>query len=317
MSGTKTEGAILGAITGSATAGDSMLSGISNSLFGTNIQKGSTVDRGLGIAGATATGAMTGAGIGALLAPFTAGISIPIAAAIGGLIGAGTEVFKNMTQDVETGGTVGVFGTPEQKASSIQTMHGPAATRGPFMGQVLQSGGGVTQVEMGDADRERLRSVGAVDPASISQSQAQAAANQQQFGVTTGSALPAGGGATAGGAIAQQAGAAGAAAAGMDPQAVAQASMSFAAGTERLAGALNKFNTDLAANINELRNLKFQVKLDTTNVNINFNGAGFLETLSSNIKSELLDHITKNVIPSLKHDGAGNHTVGGGTGPTA
>jgi len=306
LSGTKTEGAILGAITGSATAGDSMLSGFSNGLFGTDIQKGSGTDQALGVAGAAATGAMTGAGIGLLIAPFTAGLSIPIAAGIGALVGAATEGYKILSQDAEKGGTKGIFsdgtagGGTSAKAAAMQTIHGPA-TAGPFMGRQL----GPNQVEMGTADRKRFNSVG-----SVSESQAQAVANRQG---QVENVLPAGGGTTPGGAIAQRAAASGGSGGG---DAMGQAAMSFAAGTERLAGALNKFNTDLSANINELRNLKFQVKLDTTNVNINFNGASFLETLSSNIKSELLDHITKVVIPSLKHDGAGNHTAGGGTGPT-
>ena len=76
---------------------------------------------------------------------------------------------------------------------------------------------------------------------------------------------------------------------------------------------LNSFVQSMSQNITRLENMTFNVKLDTTNVNINFNGTGFLESLTANIKSELLNHIANNVIPQLKHDSGGNHVMGGGT----
>lgn len=80
---TKTEGALLGALTGGAGTG-SMFSGM------LGIEKGSGGDKALGVAGSAAWGAS----IGLLLAPLTAGISIPVAAAIG----AGVELIKIITE---------------------------------------------------------------------------------------------------------------------------------------------------------------------------------------------------------------------------
>lgn len=51
---------------------------------------------------------------------------------------------------------------------------------------------------------------------------------------------------------------------------------------------LNKFNTDLSANIDRLNNTSFNVKLDTTNINVNLNGGSFLSKLKEDLKNELL-----------------------------
>lgn len=307
--GTALEGGILGMITGSATKGDSMISKLAN-WFGAGIEKGGKTDVALGAIGGTTMAGLTGAAIGTMIAP---GIGTAIGGGIGLLVGGIAEGWKYFTQEAVRDPIVidegGVSRTRDSAGNTIGT-GGMAATSKVGVMQTDP----VTGARSIELPPDALGS-SVVDPASLSQSQAQAIENQRQQGVTTGSVLPGGGGATPGGAIARQAGTAGAAAAGMSPEAMAQMAMSFAAGTERLAGALNKFNTDLAANITELKNLKFQVKLDTTNVNVNFTGASFLETLSANIKTELLDHIVSNVIPSLKHDNAGNHTTSGGTGP--
>jgi len=55
-----------------------------------------------------------------------------------------------------------------------------------------------------------------------------------------------------------------------------------------LSNALNGFNTELARNITNLQNTKFQIKLDTTNINVNINGTSFLATLRESIQKEFM-----------------------------
>lgn len=88
---TRGEGLIYGMLTGGAGTGSSL-----SKILG--IQKDSVADKTLGGVGSTAWGASIGAAIGVALAPFTAGISIPTAAFIGGLIGAATHLFKILTE---------------------------------------------------------------------------------------------------------------------------------------------------------------------------------------------------------------------------
>jgi hypothetical protein len=51
---------------------------------------------------------------------------------------------------------------------------------------------------------------------------------------------------------------------------------------------LNAFNTAFAQNISNLQNTRFQIKLDTTTVNVNLNGGSFLNSMKEEVKSELL-----------------------------
>ncbi len=85
------EGLLYGMLTGGAKTGSFLSSAI-------GVKKDSGVDKAMGIVGSAAWGASIAASIGLALAPFTAGISIPVAALIGALIGAGTEWFKIMTE---------------------------------------------------------------------------------------------------------------------------------------------------------------------------------------------------------------------------
>ena len=59
----------------------------------------------------------------------------------------------------------------------------------------------------------------------------------------------------------------------------------------KLATSLNSFNSTLSANIDRLNNTSFNVKLDTTNVNVNLNGGSFLSKLKDDLKNELLVEI--------------------------
>jgi hypothetical protein len=58
---------------------------------------------------------------------------------------------------------------------------------------------------------------------------------------------------------------------------------------------LNNFNKGLSSNIDKLNKTKFQVKLETTNVNVNLNGGGFLTNLKEEIKTELMDDIGERI----------------------
>jgi len=72
----------------------------------------------------------------------------------------------------------------------------------------------------------------------------------------------------------------------------------------QLTSSLDRFNTNLASNIKSLENMKFQIKLDTTNVNVNLNGTSFLAQLKDGLKSELMDEIGER-IKELKFNDAG------------
>jgi hypothetical protein len=56
--------------------------------------------------------------------------------------------------------------------------------------------------------------------------------------------------------------------------------------------------------------MQLSVKLDTTNVNVNFNGTSFLSTLTDNIRKEVLEEV-KRQIPNIQHSGTGGHQLGG------
>ena len=53
--------------------------------------------------------------------------------------------------------------------------------------------------------------------------------------------------------------------------------------------------SDFAATVDKLVQTKFHVSLDPTNVNVNFNGASFLETMKEDIKKELLDEVGEQI----------------------
>src|SRR5690606_11023947 len=86
----KTEGTILGILTGGAGTG-SMFSGM------LGVEKGSTTDKTLGVAGATAWGAAAGAAIGSAFF----GIGAVPGAIIGGIIGAAFEFMKIITEGTD------------------------------------------------------------------------------------------------------------------------------------------------------------------------------------------------------------------------
>ena len=74
---------------------------------------------------------------------------------------------------------------------------------------------------------------------------------------------------------------------------------------------LNAFNSAFAKNIANLQNTRFQIKLDTTSVNVNLSGGSFLNSLKDEIKTELLAEVG-NQISNLKFTDAGDPKVTGG-----
>ena len=76
---------------------------------------------------------------------------------------------------------------------------------------------------------------------------------------------------------------------------------------KQLVTGLNSFNTSLSQNIEKLQNIKFQIKLDTTNVNVNLNGGGFLSGLKQKLKEELMVDVAEK-IKTLRFDESGNAT---------
>jgi len=59
--------------------------------------------------------------------------------------------------------------------------------------------------------------------------------------------------------------------------------------------ALNNFNTQLAENITNLQNTKFQITLNPTNINVNLTGTSFLEQLTSRLREELFTFVGQEI----------------------
>jgi len=64
---------------------------------------------------------------------------------------------------------------------------------------------------------------------------------------------------------------------------------------------LRDFNTQLANNISNLQNTQFQIKLDTTNINVNLTGTSFINNLTANLKNDIMQYVS---------DAIGEYSVG-------
>jgi hypothetical protein len=82
-----------------------------------------------------------------------------------------------------------------------------------------------------------------------------------------------------------------------------------------LGNVFTSFTDSFNASIKNLQDTKFQIKLDTTNVNVNLNGGSFLEHLSGKIKEDLIQHIGKE-ISQYKVNSNGSLTKNSSTLPT-
>lgn len=63
--------------------------------------------------------------------------------------------------------------------------------------------------------------------------------------------------------------------------------------------------------VRKLEQIKISVKIDPTNVNVNFNGTSFLATLRDDIKAELINEVRRQ-LPNLKQNMAGETTLNTG-----
>ena len=55
---------------------------------------------------------------------------------------------------------------------------------------------------------------------------------------------------------------------------------------------LRDFNTQLSNNITSLQNTQFQIKLDTTNINVNLTGTSFINNLTATIKQDIMAYVS-------------------------
>jgi hypothetical protein len=64
---------------------------------------------------------------------------------------------------------------------------------------------------------------------------------------------------------------------------------------QAFSASLSKFNDDLATNIQNLKDTKFQVSLSPTNINVNLTGTSFLDQLTNSLKQELISYVGKEI----------------------
>lgn len=110
-------GAVLGAITGDASSG-SVMSGL------LGIEEGSGKDKALGMLGAAASGAMTGAALASFI-PIP-GVSTAVGAVAGGIAGLGAEAYKIFTEPAQTNAVQAVQQTVAPRQNAAQTVHAPS-----------------------------------------------------------------------------------------------------------------------------------------------------------------------------------------------
>jgi hypothetical protein len=291
-------GALLGLLSGSAYAGDSAFTGGAN-LLGAGIERGGTTDRFLGVLGAGLHGALIGGGIGTAAGG-------PIGTIVGGITGAvlgvGTELVKIANAPPE-----GILDDARQVEAKLKLQSGKTdetlglklAEDGSALSSSLETGasGFFGLAEQRDAI---LASTGQGASPIIAPASVQAAGGPAVVG---GGPLPA---------AAAGVGITGGAAGGVDQAGLMQVMNVFSQNIGNFGVEMQKFNEGLAQNIKELKDLKFKIQLDgPTNVNVNFQNAGFLSQLTEGLKNELLKIVAQEMVPNIKHDNAGNHNVGG------
>ena len=295
-------GALLGLLSGSAYAGDSIFTSGAN-LLGAGIERGGTVDKGLGVIGAGLHGAFTGAAIGtALGGPVGTVVGAGVGAALG-LITEGIKVAYSVNdikgaQEVEAELASG-------KDSSGKVITGQTSE---ILGNSFASDGSVLSSSL----ESNVSGFGGL----AGQRDAILAASTQTASpvMNPGSVQAAGGPAFSGPLPNVAAGVAGGSAAGgIDQAGLMQVMNVFSQNIGNFGVQMQKFNEGLAQNIKELKDLKFKIQLDgPTNVNVNFQNAGFLSQLTEGLKNELLKIVAQEMIPTISHDNvSGNHKYNG------
>ena len=66
--------------------------------------------------------------------------------------------------------------------------------------------------------------------------------------------------------------------------------------------------SNMISSVDKLAGTKLQLSLDTTNVNVNFNGTSFLSEMTAKVKDEIMDLVISK-IRSIKHATNGTHIV--------
>ncbi|NBP13702.1 hypothetical protein EBU95_04780 [bacterium] len=64
---------------------------------------------------------------------------------------------------------------------------------------------------------------------------------------------------------------------------------------KRFAEAITNFNTELTKNIAQLKDVKFNITLNPTNINVNLNGTSFLQELKDSVQQKLLQHVSEEI----------------------
>lgn len=278
-------GGVLGALTGSAYGGDSLLSSV------VGAERGGALDKGLGVVGAGMHGAMSGAAIGTM---FGGPIGTAVGAAIGGAAGMITEGVKIAMMAPEVQGAQEVEqNLLKESGKTSETLGLKMAESGAVLSNSIESS--VSGFEENAKRRNEILAASqnmtspTIAPPSVQAAGGPAVigAADQQLGVTaTGSV------------------------AGPDQVGLMELMNVFSQNVTNFGVEMKRFNDGLANNINELKNLKFKIKLDgPTNVNVNFQNAGFLTQLTEGLKDELLKIVAQELVPQIKHNNGGDHVI--------
>lgn len=284
------EKGVAGMLTGSATVGGS----ITGSMLG--VQEGGTADQVM--AGYESMG--RGAAIGASLGSVIPGAGTLVGAGVGAVVGGGAEVIKSAGQlrVEQKAASEAQAKTESMRQASIDDSGLDVLERSKAKEQArLQDEMAMAQSSGDTEEQERIQNrikqdeetrrnqrkenrsyfsaftdtIGATD--TLADSEEFKKFQESQRTTTTGAspaaagAIPAQGGQVAAqGQVSAEAGAV----AGIDPEILNQFSAS-----------LDKFNSDLSANIDRLANTKLEIKIADANVSVNINDGGLLQKLNA------------------------------------
>jgi hypothetical protein len=291
-------GAVLGGLTGSAYAGDSIFTSLAN-MAGADIERGGAVDKGLGVLGAGLHGATIGAGVGTAVG---GPVGTLVGAGVGAALGVGAELLKiaNSVERVADAREV------EQElvlktGTTTETLGLKLAADGSALSSSRETG--ISGFEEAARQRDALLASTQQGASPIlAPTSVQAAGGPAVVG---GGPLPeviTGGGAAVGGVSG-----------GFDQAGLMQVMNAFSQNIGSFGVEMKRFNDGLAQNINELKNLKFKIKLDgPTNVNVNFKNTGFLSQLTEGLKEELLRIVAEEMVPRIDHNTGGDHIMRNG-----
>jgi activator of HSP90 ATPase len=63
----------------------------------------------------------------------------------------------------------------------------------------------------------------------------------------------------------------------------------------KLSQTFNSFMSDMSKNIDKLNSTNFNIKLDTTNINVNLNGGTFLSQMTEQVRSAVMQEVAKEI----------------------